>query len=82
MTEFDPSMLPPRPQIVPPELRQLSVDNTASDWSTRIPASQVGYLIAAFVQWLSHPRMGISVEVETRDDGWTINVKLPRRSNE
>lgn len=77
MSAFDPSMLPPQPQIIPDELRTLVADNTAADWSTRVPAQAVGMFIGAVVQWLSDPRFGVRVEVDTDTSGWTIRVGLP-----
>lgn len=77
MTMFDPAMLPPQPDIIPDELRALSVDNTGSDWSTRVPPQAVGMFVAAVTQWLSHPRFGVRVDVDTDTTGWTIRVGLP-----
>lgn len=77
MTQFDPSMLPPQPEIIPPELRSFVVDNT-SEWQARVPPQAVGMFIAAVVQWLSHPRFGAKVAVNTENDGWTIRVSLPK----
>lgn len=74
---FDPSILPPKPDIIPPELRHLTADNT-SDWSHRIPQQAVGMVVAAVVRWLSDPRMGTKVDVHTHDDGWTIDVRLSK----
>lgn len=78
MPEFDPAMLPPRPQIIPDELRSFTADSRLGDWSTRVPPEGVGIMVAAVVQWLSHPRFGVRVHVETRDDGWTLDIRLPR----
>ena len=78
MPEFDPSMLPPRPQIIPDELRRFTADNTLGDWSTRVPPAAVGYFVAAVVQWLSAPRFGVAVTVDAREDGWTLDIRLPR----
>lgn len=78
MPEFDPSMLPPRPTLIPDELRQFTADNTMGDWSTRVPPAAVGMFVAAVVQWLSHPRFGVRVHVDARDDGWTLDIALPR----
>lgn len=77
MSDFDPGMLPPQPEIIPPELRQFSVDNT-SDWSAKVPPQALGMFIAAMTQWLSHPRFGAKVTVDTHNDGWTIHVSLVR----
>lgn len=77
MTAFDPSMLPPRPQIIPEDLRHLVADNTKSDWQGRVPPQAVGMFIAAVVRWLSEPRMGCKVTVDTEPTGWTIKVGLP-----
>ena len=77
VTAFDPSQLPRQPDIIPEELRQFSADNTASDWSTRVPPQGVGMFVAAVVQWLSHPRFGVKVDVQTEQDGWTIRIGLP-----
>ena len=77
MTQFDWSMLPPRPQIIPDELKHLVADNT-QEWATRASPQAVGMFVAAVVQWLSQPRMGTKVTVDTRTDGWTINVDLPK----
>lgn len=76
MTAFDPSLLPEPPDLIPADLRQLSVDNTG--WTTRVPPQAVGMFIAAVAQWLSAPRMGTKVNVETLDDGWNITVRLPQ----
>lgn len=75
--DFDPSMLPPQPQIIPDELRALTVDNTGADWSTRVPPQAVGFFIAAVTRWLSHPRFGVRVRVDTDPAGWTLRVDLP-----
>lgn len=77
MTAFDPSMLPPRPQLIPQGLEHLVADNT-SEWQTRVPPHAVGMFIAAVVRWLSQPRMGTKVVCDTRPDGWTITVDLPQ----
>lgn len=77
MPEFDPSMLPPQPQIIPDELRSLVVDNTGADWSNRVPPQGLAMFIAAITQWLSHPRFGVRVQVDTDASGWTIRVGLP-----
>lgn len=77
MPEFDPSMLPPQPKLIPDELRALTVDNTGSDWSARVPPQGVGMFLAAVAQWLSHPRMGVKVRVDTDPAGWTLRVDLP-----
>ena len=77
VTAFDPAMLPPQPEIIPPELRQFTVDNT-SEWSSKVPPQAVGMFIAAVVQWLSHPRFGTRVNAETTNDGWVIRVDLPK----
>ena len=77
MSDFDPAMLPPAPQIIPDEMARLSVDNT-NGWATRVPPQAVGMFIAAVTQWLSNPRFGTKVEVDTRSDGWTITVSLPQ----
>ena len=78
MTEYNPGMLPNQPDIIPPELRQFTADNTTSDWSTRVPPQGVGMFVAAVVQWLSHPRFGCKVDVNTEQDGWTIHIGLPK----
>ena len=72
---FNPDMLPEQPDIIPPELRQLSVDNT--EWQARVPPQAVGMFVAAIVQWLSHPRFGTKVTVDTLPEGWTIHIGLP-----
>ena len=79
MTQFDPSMLPPQPDIIPDELRALSADNTAAGWQQRVPPQAVGMFVAAVVRWLSDPRFGVRVDVETREDGWTLNIGLPQQ---
>ena len=33
--------------------------------------------VAAVTQWLSHPRFGVRVDVDTDTTGWTIRVGLP-----
>lgn len=76
MPDFDPAMLPPRPNLIPPELSNLSVDNTNTDWKKRVPPQAVGMVIAAFVRWLSDPRFGTKVDVNMNADGWTINIGL------
>lgn len=81
MTDFDPTMLPPQPDIaemIPPELQRLTVDNTSADWATRVPPQAVGMFIAAVTRWLSDPRFGTKVTVDTEPDGWTIHVELPK----
>ena len=79
VTAFSPDQLPQQPDIIPPELRQLAADNTVSDWTTRVPPQGVGMFIAAVVRWLSHPRFGVKVTVDTEPTGWTIRVDLPAR---
>lgn len=76
MTQFDPSMLPPRPQIIPDELRAMAVDNTG-DWQTKVPPAVAGMFVATVAQWLANPRLGLRVNVETREDGWTLDIVLP-----
>lgn len=77
VTAFDPAQLPGQPEIIPPELRQFTIDNT-SDWAARVPPQAVGMFVAAVVQWLSHPRFGTKVTAETHNDGWTIQIGLPK----
>ena len=77
MTQFDPEILPRQPDIIPQDLR-LSIDNTAEDWSTRVPPQALGMFIAAVVQWLSNPRFGAKVTADTLPDGWTIHIQLPQ----
>lgn len=80
MTQFNPDLLPPQPNIIPDELRSLVVDNTAgSEWTSRVPPQAVGMFVAAVVRWLSHPRFGVKVDVDTSENGWTIRVELPKR---
>lgn len=74
---FDPGMLPPQPEIIPPELRSFTVDNT-TEWSQKVPPQAVGMFVAAIVQWLSHPRFGTKVNAETTNDGWMIRIDLPK----
>lgn len=76
MAQFDPSLLPPQPDVIPAELRQFSADNTG-EWQAKIPPKAVGMFVAAVVQWLSNPRFGVKVQCETHTDGWTIRVGLP-----
>ena len=71
-------MLPPRPQLIPDELRRFTADNTIGDWSTRVPPAAVGMFVAAVVQWLSDPRFGVRVHVDARDTGWTLQIDLPQ----
>lgn len=73
MTEFRPDMLPPQPEIIPPDLRA-SVDNTG--WATKIPPEGVGMFIAFIVQTLSHPRFGAKVNVDPQPGRWVIEVEL------
>lgn len=77
MTAFDPDMLPPQPELIPAELAHLTVDNR-NEWATKVPPAAVGMFIAAVTQWLSHPRMGTKVSVDTTPEGWTIRVELPQ----
>lgn len=77
MTQFDPSILPDPPKIIPDELRSMSVDNTGADWSARVPAAAVGMFVAAVAQWLSHPRFGTKVRVDTSEAGWVLTIDLP-----
>lgn len=77
MTAFDPSILPPRPQLIPAGLEHLVADNT-QQWQTRVPPQAVGMFIAAVVRWLSEPRMGVHVTCDTDPNGWTIRVDLPK----
>jgi hypothetical protein len=79
VTAFNSGQLPQQPDIIPDELRKLSADNTTSDWTTRVPPAGVGMFIAAVVRWLSHPRFGVKVTVDTEPTGWTIRVDLPTR---
>jgi len=74
MTAFDPSMLPGRPDIIPGELRA-SADLSA--WSSSVPPQAVGMFVAAVAQWLSDPRFGVSVNVESDPQGWTLRIGLP-----
>lgn len=78
MTAFDPSMLPPQPDIIPEDLRALSADSAAAGWQQRIPAAGVGMFIAFVVQTLSDPRFGVSVDLDASPDGWVIRVDLPK----
>ena len=81
MTQFDPSMLPPQPTLVPDDLRRLIADNTGPGWvEGRIPPDGVAYFVAAVVRWLSHPRMGtrVSCDLVTPAEGgtgWVITVE-------
>lgn len=68
--------LPPPPQIVPEDLARFSVDNTVSDWTNRVPPAAVGMFIATVAQWLSAPRMGCKVTIDTLPDGWTFTVQI------
>ena len=77
MPEFDPSMIPPRPELIPPELRAASVDNTDADWAQRVPPQAVGMFVAAVARWLSHPRFGVAVAVDASEAGWQIRIDLP-----
>lgn len=77
MGEFDPSMLPPRPTILPDQMRTLVSDPGMGDWQSRVPAHAVGMFVAAVASWLSDPRFGASVRLDTHERGWTIAVELP-----
>lgn len=77
MTQFDAAALPPQPSVIPDELRSMTVDNTGSDWSTRVPPQAVGMFVAAVAQWLSNPRFGVRVKVDADDAGWTLRIDLP-----
>lgn len=73
--QFDPGMLPPQPTIIPPELASAVVDNTAGgDWQSRVPAEAVGMFVAAIARWLSHPRFGVRVQVDTETHGWVLRI--------
>lgn len=76
MPDYHDDLLPPKPDLIPAELRKLAIDNT-HQWEKRVPPQAVGMFIAAVTQWLSHPRMGTKVTVNTLDNGWTITVELP-----
>lgn len=75
--QFDDSVLPPRPTIVPDDMRTLVSDPGLGDWQQRVPAHAVGMFVAAVAQWLSDPRFGVSVRLATGERGWTISVELP-----
>lgn len=75
--QFDPSALPPRPTVLPDEVRTLVSDPGMGDWTRRVPAHAVGMFVGAVAQWLSDPRFGVSVRLDTHDRGWTIDVRLP-----
>lgn len=75
MPDYQPGMLPPRPDLIPPELRTAVIDNTA--WSQRVPPQAVGMFVAAVTQWLSDPRFGVKVTSDVLDDGWNIRIQLP-----
>lgn len=69
---FDPSMLPPRPRLD---------DLGLSGWTTGlVPPAGVAYLLANFVTWLSHPRMGVSVVCDEVAGGWDLRVRLNARA--
>lgn len=78
MAQFNPDALPPQPNIVPDELRSLMVDNTGPEWTSKVPPQAVGMFITAVVRWLSDPRFGVKVSVDTEETGWTIRVDLPK----
>ena len=78
MPAFNESMLPPRPNLIPDELRSFTADNTMGDWQQRVPPEAVGMFVAAVARWLSDPRFGVRVHVDVRDDGWLLDIGLPR----
>jgi hypothetical protein len=77
MQQFDPSVLPPQPEVIPTDLRHFTADNT-QEWRSKVSPGAVGMFIAAVVQWLSAPRFGTKVDCVTEPDGWTIRVSLPK----
>lgn len=75
MPQFDPTALPPQPNIVPDDLASLVIDNTAgSDWTARVPPEAVGMFVAAVARWLSDPRFGCRVQVDTETHGWILRI--------
>lgn len=77
MSQFNPELLPPAPQLLPDDLRHFTADNT-QEWRAKVSPAAVGMFIAAVVQWLSAPRFGTKVDCITEPDGWTIKVSLPK----
>lgn len=80
MAEFDPSMLPPLPDLIPAELRKASVDNTLGGFTRKITPAQIGMLMTWIVGTLSQPQFGLKVASEVTDTGWVITVDLPQPS--
>jgi hypothetical protein len=74
---FTPDMLPPRPQIIPPELRHLTVDNTTA-YTQKLAPDAIGRFMGFVMHFLSKAEVGVKVDLETREDGWTLNVTLPQ----
>lgn len=79
MPDFDPAMLPPIPDVIPPELRKLAVDNTLGGFHRKVTPQQIGMLMALIVGTLSDPRWGVKVGMEIKPDntGWVLTVDLP-----
>lgn len=74
MTHFDPSMLPGRPDVIPEEMRAQA---DLAQWAAAVPPQAVGMFVAAVAQWLSDPRFGVSVNVKSDPQGWTLRIGLP-----
>lgn len=81
MPEFNPDLLPPTPEMIPPELRKLSVDNTIGGFQRRVTPQHIGMLMAFITASLSDPRWGVKVGMEIKPDnsGWVLTVDLPQR---
>lgn len=73
---FEPGMLPPQPQIIPPELRHLTVDNT-SDYTQKLSPDAIARFLGFVVHFLSRAEVGVKVDLDTRVDGWTLAITLP-----
>ena len=74
MTQFDPYMLPQRPNVIPEEMRATA---DLAQWAAAVPPQAVGMFVAAVAQWLSEPRVGVSGNVESDPQGWTLRIGLP-----
>lgn len=68
-------MLPPLPTLIPEDLRAVAGH---SEWAPQVSPQAVGMFVAAVARWMSAPRIGADVTVETTTAGWVIRVDLPQ----
>lgn len=78
MAQFDPAMLPPRPVLIPDELRPMAAASGAT--GGRMSPTVAGMFLATVVHWLT--QMGVSAELRVRDNGWTVDVSIPQHSDD